>query len=323
MGINTGSHDAGNKLYDPSQLYALSNWDTTRELMWAVADNAPEPIYPGDWTREEGVQVALSRVIRTPLPPEAAIWWTITASPFQVARNFPAPTTVVPLDESSVSAGLPSTPVQLVVKARGEEIFVDIGRGTEFSMLAGNIDVGLFIPSRIVKVNVDRRPNLYPSNAAAEGIAVPGGYGLVLPAGFDGTVYDTSISLNFTASKCNESTHIAPTCTRIYDPAETDVPAIGPAGEAVGGQAGDYQIPPRARRVRFAIGPEGTIPATNIGVRFLTDQANRTDLGELSNWAIGAGERFSPWVDVPGNAGIVNIADITAPLVTAIWELKL
>jgi len=307
-----GQHHADEKLYDPSWLYQASSWDTSRELMWAQPDTLDAPVYPTDWTRVPGCQVALSRVLKTPLPPEAARWWTITAHPCQVVRNFPNPTTVFPLNDTDLDRGVKSTAIQLAVNVRGEEIYVDIGTGVEFSLLAGNIDMGLFIPSTLVKSPVDRRPNA----------AAAGNNGFTLPDGFDGVVYDTSIALNFTASTAPESTHIAPTCTRSCDPEGTDIPAIGPVGEAVGGQAGDYRIPPRARRVRFTIGQEGTIPPTNVGVQFLSDQSSRFDRGELSNWT-GRGERFSPWVDIPQNASIINIAEISAPFVTCIWELKL
>lgn len=321
MGINTGSHDAGEKLYDPRNLYALSNWDTSREIQWAVDGADETPIFPVDYTRVGGCQVALSRVIRTPLPPEAAVWWTLTVNAREVARNFPNGGTVQPLDDSSTEEGLPSTGIQIALKARSEEIIVDIGKGVEFSFLAGNIDMDLLVPSTIVKPNINRRPSLYASDAAAQGIAVPATGGLVLPEQFDGVVFDTSVSLNFTAAKAPESTHLSPTCTRSYDPSDTDIFAIGDPG-GTGGQAGDYRIPARARRVMFAIGPEGTIPLTGVGIQFLSDPVNRFQRGEVSNWA-GQNERFSPWVDIPQNASLVNVSEIEAPAVTAIWELKL
>jgi len=307
-----GSHHANEKLYDPRWLYQASSWDTSREIMWAQPGTLEAPLYPTDWTRVPGCQVALSRVIKTPLPPEAARWWTITAHASQVVRNFPNGGTVFPLNDTDVERGVKSTSVQLAVNVRGEEIYVDIGTGTEFSLLAGNIDVGLFVPSTLVRSPVDRRPNA----------GAVGSNGLVLPEQFDGVVYDTSISLNFTASTAPESTHLSPTVTRSYDPAGTDIPAIGPVANSVAGQPGDYRIPPRARRVRFSIGQEGTVPAANVGVQFLSDQSSRIDRGELSNWA-GPGERFSPWVDIPQNASIIDISEIEAPIVTATWELKL
>ena len=109
MSISRGIHEQGERLYDPNRLYASSNWDTSKELLWAVAAGDAAPLWPGDYTEAGGAQVALSRVIRTPLPPESAMWWTITAYGTQVARvgDSQAVPEYFPLSDGDVANGLP------------------------------------------------------------------------------------------------------------------------------------------------------------------------------------------------------------------------
>jgi len=309
MGINRGIHDAGVKVLNPCELYAFSNTDATRDLLWTRNPAVEAPNQLRDYTETAGAEVALSRMIANPLPPSSAMWWTITAFAFETVSDEAGPATILPVNDSFLSNGLPSTEIQLVVRVRGEQIFIDIGKGTQFSVLAGNVSLGLWVPGRNVLITPNRRPNI---NAIQQG--------LILPEGFEGPVFNTSIGLNFTVGTSAVGRSGPVTCTRTYDPTDTDVPVA--SGLALP-SPGDFVIPPRAKRVQFSVRFQDEPVPTALGVNFLSDVIARFSRGAVTQWSVGAREQTSPWADIPQNAQIINIASLTDRIVTAVWELDL
>lgn len=310
MGIGRNPHEAGVKQPNPCELYPLSVNDISKDLLWARPPGLETPNQLRDWRRYSGAQVSLQDVGVT--PPESALWWTVTAAPREVARRQTGPGIVEALNSSAVLDGIHATPIQLLVSFRGEEIYIDIGRGCQFSVLTAEISASLWVPcgqNGFLRAFQARQVGQTPS-LNLESIGQDEEF----------AVFDSTISINFTAAGSSGRTSAPTTCTRTYDPADTDVPQ--PAGTAAP-LPGDFEIPPRAKRVQFTerYGDEPVV--TDVGVEFLSDVVDRYSRGAVQQWDVGARQRTSPWTDVPGNARIINISDLAGRAVTAVWELDL
>lgn len=314
MGIGRNTREAGVKQPNPCELYPLSVTDISRELIWSPQVDMEAPNQLRDWRQFTGAQLSMQDVGVT--PPRSALWWTVTATPREIAREVTrtpdGPVTVPVLNSTTVGEGIRATPIQLVVRFRSDEIYVDIGRGCVFSVLTEEISANLWAPvgeTGAVR-QFQTRCSSNPTTLDLESLPI----NTVVP------VFDTSIAINFTASSAPGRTRAPITCTRTYDPTDTDVPQ--PEGTAAP-QPGDFEIPPRAKRVQFTerYGDEPVV--TDVGVEFLSDVVNRYSRGAVQQWDVGARQRTSPWTDVPGNARLINISDLAGRAVTAVWELDL
>lgn len=318
MGIGRNNHGSGHKQYAPCELYPLSVWQNTKRLTWSRDPDEETPNQLTDYQLSQGAQVATSDVIRHALPTESALWWTITAWAREAVRAQTGPGIVDPLSDGMVLAGYKATPIQLRLRLRAELVYIDIGAGMQFSVLAQNAGVDLWVPGDRVLHNANRKMNVnQDGSSSVSGLDLSNN-----PVGVTRPVFDTDIDLNITASTAPVGRVGPVTCTRTYDPAnETDVPSEAPGAPAP--VAGDFEIPPRAKRVQFAVRNEDGAPTTGVGARFLSDPVSRFDRGAVEQWDVGARERTSPYVDIPGNASIVDLSELAGSIVTAVWELDL
>lgn len=316
MGIGRNDNGSGWKKYAPCELYPLSVWQNTKRIMWSRPEGEEAPNQLNDYQLSQGAQVATSDVLRGPLPTESALWWTITAWPREVVRSLTGPGSVLPLSDGNVLAGYKSTAVQLRLRLRGELVYIDIGAGMQFSVLAQNAGVDLWVPGDRILHNANRQRNVNE-----DGSSSVSSFNLQNnPANETRPVFDTDIDINITASSSASRTTTPVTCTRTYNPGESDVPT--PDGAAPPSQ-GDFEIPPRAKRVQFAVRNGDGAPPSGNGVNFLSDVVSRFNRGAVEQWSVGARERTSPFVDIPGNASIVNLSELEGSIVTAVWELDL
>ena len=311
MGISRSINPAAYKPSDPCKLLVGSDWESSRALIWSRPAALEAPNQLRDYVETTGIQVGLAQVIDDVNPPPSAAWWTVTCYPKETTSEQVGPALVPPLNASVVNAGNPSTEVQLVVRAHGETIFVDIGKGVQFSLLAGNISIAPWVPGPWVQGSAIRSPGLNPTSgldllALGEEETVP--------------VFNTMLGMRFTAAMSSSRSRQPVTCTRTYTPADPDIPVA--EGTAIP-SPGDFQIPPRAKRVQFAVRFADEPPPTDVGVNFLSDVVSRFSRGAVTQWSVGARERTSPWVDIPQNAQLINIASLTGRIVTAVWELDL
>lgn len=317
MGIGRGAHETNTKRYLPCELYPLSVHSITRRLLWARESDLEAPNQLTDWRASSGAQVASNNHMLAQIPAESALWWTVTAWAREVTREQTGPGTVNPLSGSIVESGLASTPIQLRLNMRGETVYVDIGPGVQFSVLAEDLNVQLWVPSRTVQSNVNRKRNVDQNgNLSVQSLDLENlGQDESVP------VFDTDIDLNFTASAAPVGRAGPVYCTRTYNPStQTDVPQPdGAAAPAIG----DFAIPPRAKRVQFSVRSIDDAPTAGLGAIFRSDVVDRFDRGAVEQWSVGARERTSPFVDIPQNAGFVDLSELAGRIVTAVWELDL
>lgn len=309
MGIGRNEREGGIRQPNPCELYPLSVSDNSRDSLWFRPADLEAPNQLRDYSPQTGIQVSMQDVGVT--PPKSALWWTFTAAPREVVRTVEEEQAVEALGSSSVEAGLQSTAIQVVVRFRGEEIYVDIGAGVQFSVLSSEVSANLWIPA-----GADGGVQNVPRRSQGRSGERPS---ILAPAG--AAIFDSAIAMNFTASSAPVGRVGPVTCTRTYDrtAGDTDIP------ETPGGPTppnGWFQIPSRAKRVQFAVRDTDESPSTGIGAIFRSDIVSQFDRGAVQQWNVGDRERTSPWVDIPANASVVDLTEITG-FVTAVWELDL
>jgi len=247
-----------------------------------------------------------------------ALWWTFQTTSSSIVRLLGPGVQADLLSRSNITSGpggsaVGSSPILAQLSWDATTALIDIGVGMRYSIIAETATMGLRIPSLAVLEN--RYINTGNPN------------GLINDTDEDAVVVDALITVGATCGLSPLGERLA-TLTRTYDPTETDLPPGQPIPDVlvapirVSGSAGDFVIPPRARRVQFSVAQASNIFSAANRVDFLSDQISRLVRRTANDGGVGG--RLTPFIDVPQNASIISILGFTATEpVTATWELEL
>lgn len=289
-----------------------STWAMTIGAQYRRPPAAPLLFGPNSIYRE--IPLTAQRPRRARVDPNGvpcAEWWTINVSGSSLFRFDVDPGQQRLIGWSEILAsGVPTSQALLRLRWDADDVIVNVAAGQRFSVLAPTITTSILVPDRRAVENRNAR--------GAPGVDTTGED--------DVSLVDTVVNVKVTCSDAPLGDRFA-RLTTVYngEDAVTDIPSItipgfAPNGVTAGPSARSYRVPPRARRVQFAVPDFIATPGPGIGPRFLTgiNEPVGARRGQVDNWT----RRFSPEVTIPADAQAITLANFQVPLVIANWTLE-